>query len=433
MSKTQWCILFLFFVAYLFIGATIFYSIERELEEEKRRAAKLEQQNIKYLLDRHYSTVSNNVMNELARNLSIYCGKPPFNLGLEEQTDVSDMTRDTEPYVWTYYNAFFFALTTLSTIGYGNLSPSSTEGRWLVIVYSLIGIPFNAIVIAQLGDFFGSVFLRAHHRYKNHVYETRFGLILDILLYLIPGIAVFILLPTFVFQYFEGWTFTEGFYYAFVSLTTIGYGDFVAGQKTTDSAGDTAYRIILLIWIMFGLGYLAMIIGFITRAMTSKRITRLEHKLAHTIKHTQSKIWNEFVQDVSHLRRALNELYLLKVKPVYKDKSTKPLISDERRSASCPDLSEWPVLRRKSEIEREEELALLQNKNRRRRALSENMDEMRSNGMTRVMSEGALEQIDRAATFEKKHSLVPNDAETEELLARIAERRLTMDQSEVSL
>lgn len=86
------------------------------------------------------------------------------------------------------------------------------------------------------------------------------------------------------------------------------------GQKTDDSASYTAYRIFLLIWIMFGLGYLVMILGFIARAMKSKRINKLEHKLANTIKYTQSKIWNEFVQDVNYLRRALNEVYLLKIK-----------------------------------------------------------------------------------------------------------------------
>ncbi|XP_073983226.1 open rectifier K[+] channel 1 isoform X2 [Rhodnius prolixus] len=376
------------------------------------------------LLARHYSAESNQTMAELTRDLSIYCGKTLL-VNNESHLEDTQMPGDSEPYVWTYYNSFFFALTTLSTIGYGNLTPSSTEGRWLVIVYSLIGIPFNGIVLAQLGDFFGSTFMKAHHRYKNQVYETRMELILDILLYLVPGMAIFILAPTFVFQFFENWSFTEGIYYAFVSLTTIGFGDFVAGQKTDDSASYTAYRIFLLIWIMFGLGYLVMILGFIARAMKSKRINKLEHKLANTIKYTQSKIWNEFVQDVNYLRRALNEVYLLKIKPVYKDKHAKPLISDERRTVSCPDLSEWPVLRRKSEIQREQNVSLLESQVKRRRALSENVEDLRARGMNRVMSEGALEQIDRTATFEKgTASAVAPDTETDELLARIAERRL---------
>ena len=67
---------------------------------------------------------------------------------------------------------------------------------------------------------------------------------------------------------------------------------------------------------MFGLGYLVMILGFISRAMRSKQINKLERKVAHTLRQTQSKIWNEFVQDIHYLRRVLNELYLIKVKVI---------------------------------------------------------------------------------------------------------------------
>ena len=72
--------------------------------------------------------------------------------------------------------------------------------------------------------------LRVHRRYKTQRTETRAGLITDIILYLIPGFVVFIFLPTGIFMHFEGWTFDESLYYAFVTLTTIGFGDFVAGK-----------------------------------------------------------------------------------------------------------------------------------------------------------------------------------------------------------
>lgn len=57
-----------------------------------------------------------------------------------------------------------------------------------------------------------------------------------------------------------------------------------------------------------------MIMTFIARGMRSKKITRLEHKLAMNLKLTQSKIWNEFNKEVNYLRRVFNELQLSKVK-----------------------------------------------------------------------------------------------------------------------
>ena len=56
------------------------------------------------------------------------------------------------------------------------------------------------------------------------------ALVLRAVLYLIPGLLVFLVLPAVVVMLVEdNWTFLESFYFAFISLTTIGFGDFVAG------------------------------------------------------------------------------------------------------------------------------------------------------------------------------------------------------------
>lgn len=75
-----------------------------------------------------------------------YCGKP-----------VTDQSQDdSEPYYkWTFYHSFFFAFTVCSTVGYGNISPTTTLGRMIMIVYSVIGIPVNGILFAGLGEYFG--------------------------------------------------------------------------------------------------------------------------------------------------------------------------------------------------------------------------------------------------------------------------------------
>jgi len=90
----------------------------------------------------------------------------------------------------------------------------------------------------------------------------------------------------------------------------------LAGQDNTKESGPVLilYKIFLICWISFGLGYIVMIMTFITRGMRSKKITKLEHKLAVNLKLTQSKIWNEFNKEVNYLRRVFNELQLSKVK-----------------------------------------------------------------------------------------------------------------------
>lgn len=117
----------------------------------------------------------------------------------------------------------------LKFLGYGNISPSNTTGRIFMIFYALIGIPVNGFLFAYLGDFFGKVFLTAYDRYKEYRLATtknyvphQLGLIAQIILYLIPGIVIFIFLPSLIFSYFEEWSYVESLYYSFVTLSTIG-------------------------------------------------------------------------------------------------------------------------------------------------------------------------------------------------------------------
>lgn len=49
-------------------------------------------------------------------------------------------------------------------------------------------------------------------------------------IFLLWGLLLHLVLPPFVFMSQEGWTYIEGLYFSFVTLTTIGFGDLVAGM-----------------------------------------------------------------------------------------------------------------------------------------------------------------------------------------------------------
>ncbi len=49
-------------------------------------------------------------------------------------------------------------------------------------------------------------------------------------IFLLWGVLIHLVLPPFVFMSQEGWTYIEGLYFSFVTLTTIGFGDLVAGK-----------------------------------------------------------------------------------------------------------------------------------------------------------------------------------------------------------
>lgn len=47
---------------------------------------------------------------------------------------------------------------------------------------------------------------------------------------LLSGLLLFLLLPPLLFNHMEGWTYVEGFYFSFVTLSTVGFGDYVIGE-----------------------------------------------------------------------------------------------------------------------------------------------------------------------------------------------------------
>lgn len=74
------------------------------------------------------------------------------------------------------------------------------------------------------------------------------------------------------------------------------------------------YQLFLIVWITFGLGYIVMLLGFITSGMRSESVHRLEQKLAYRFKSTQNKILQGFTRDIAVIRKIVNEANLIKIK-----------------------------------------------------------------------------------------------------------------------
>ncbi|KAL1506302.1 hypothetical protein ABEB36_005692 [Hypothenemus hampei] len=292
------------------------------------------------------------------------------------------MSENPFEYKWDFYHSLFFVITVVSTIGYGNLAPTTMFTRIFMIFYGLVGIPMNGIVIYTLGDFFGKSFTKLHQRWKNSKLEAKLdydsaklGLIGQVILYLVPGFTFFIFLPSTIMTVFEGWPYDVSVYYSFVSLTTIGFGDYVAGVSDSFGFGllYSVYQIFLLVWIIGGMGYVLMIINFITTGMRSKRIKQIEHMLSENIKNTPKKIRSE-------LRTLLHEMLFMRVKPVYKGEF-EYVPSVLERTQSCPDLT----------IYKKDSPTTV-----RKRAMSECY---RAVNFQRVQSDSDLNRIDKERTF----------------------------------
>ena len=99
--------------------------------------------------------------------------------------------------------------------------------------FAVVGIPLTWLVLAAIGN-------NLYHLI-NHGMKTRlraYGLQdkspkskgLRAGIYPLIGTVVFVLGPAAVFSRIEDWDYTESFYYAVITLCTIGLGDFIPGK-----------------------------------------------------------------------------------------------------------------------------------------------------------------------------------------------------------
>lgn len=60
---------------------------------------------------------------------------------------------------------------------------------------------------------------------------------------LLSGLLFFLLLPPLLFCHMEGWSYVESFYFAFITLSTVGFGDYVIGERTLQVVGGQAWTL----------------------------------------------------------------------------------------------------------------------------------------------------------------------------------------------
>ncbi|CAL8111187.1 unnamed protein product [Orchesella dallaii] len=317
MTPFRWVLLCVFFTLYLLFGGSIFMLIEQHHEihmKEELHVLRQDIQEILFRLDYNFynNQTSPDILDALTSAKEGVINRIAAVCGIDNLLDGAGRPEPSS-LKWNYYNSVFFAFTVVTTIGYGHLSPSTSLSKSFMMLYALFGIPINGILLSGVGDYFSNKLMKVHQKSKNKHYRGKCTLIFEIVFYLIPGMVVFIIIPSGIFVLIENWSFLDSIYFAFVSLTTIGFGDYVAGMGDGHNIWLWLYKAFIIIWITFGLGYLIMILGFIAKGLKSKKVRGVLEKRLTGIRNTKEKL----SKDIEYMTRIVNELYMMKVKPTY--------------------------------------------------------------------------------------------------------------------
>ncbi|XP_056133822.1 potassium channel subfamily K member 4 [Lampris incognitus] len=268
---------------YLAVGALVF----RNLEAHQERWAYEKLSRIKSTFVHNHSCVSEQGFNDLIQGVV-----SAVEAGLDVASNSTNFTSH-----WDLASAFFFCGTIITTIGFGNLSPRTKIGQLFCVCYALVGIPMFGILLAGVGDHMGTVLRRAVAKIetlflKRKVSPTIVRVISAVLSILI-GCLIFLAVPAVVFHEVEEWSFLEALYFVVITLTTVGFGDYVPGveRHTQTHKRFLYFKPLVWLWIVFGLAYFASILTMIgnwLRVLSKRTRAEMEELRAHATDWTQN-------------------------------------------------------------------------------------------------------------------------------------------------
>ncbi|WAR19222.1 KCNK2-like protein [Mya arenaria] len=232
------CVLFGLTVGYLFIGAAVFRTLESDNQKDSKAVSR---ENVQRFLENN-TCVSPADLETLIRRVVEAYEQGALTTNSTEAVDT-----------WNLWSSFFFSATVVTTIGYGHISPSTLGGRVFFIFYAIFGIPLVGIFLTGIGQNLFTPIKKLRNRPSNKWIKALISVTVGIV-----GMGLLIFLPALGFHNFEEWSYTEAVYYAVVTLTTVGFGDFVPGQE--DKSYRAGYQILTIVWIFVGLSWLAILL-----------------------------------------------------------------------------------------------------------------------------------------------------------------------------
>ncbi|XP_071380074.1 potassium channel subfamily K member 1-like [Centroberyx affinis] len=241
-SALSFALLLVGYVLYLVVGAGIFSAVELPYEQRLRQELKSARQ--EFLKDN--ACVSDARLEELlARALEA------SNYG------VSVLGNHTEAN-WDFVSSLFFTSTVLTTTGYGHTVPLSDGGKAFCVVYSLLGIPITLLFLSTVVQRIMALVTRRPVSYFHRRWgmsKSRLAVIHATCLTIIMALF-FLFIPAWIFISVEkDWSFLESLYFCFISLTTIGLGDYVPGETHSKEANPhrQLYRLAITVYLLLGL------------------------------------------------------------------------------------------------------------------------------------------------------------------------------------
>ncbi|XP_065062229.1 potassium channel subfamily K member 16-like [Rhopilema esculentum] len=263
--------LLLLYFGFLILAGYIFVVIE---EDEDVRAKDRKRKAFLDVLAKYNFTKNDSMVHDI-----VIAAYDAFDVNA---LDLSDFTNDVDS-EWHIGSAVFFTGTIVTTIGYGNIAPSTMWGKLFCIFIALVGIPFTGVILGKMGVGLTNLISKADDFVEDRIkqcfslkgenakvtirrLQLAFVLSLFCILFLLIPAAAFI-------EVEENWEYFDSFYFCFISLTTIGLGDITPGASSNQIKlkeginasllKASAIQASVMIYLLTGLAALSIILALV--------------------------------------------------------------------------------------------------------------------------------------------------------------------------
>ncbi|XP_046985563.1 potassium channel subfamily K member 1-like [Schistocerca americana] len=235
-----------FYCVYLAAGGFAFAALEAPAEDELKELLAISRRRF---LDDH-PCVTDEALEELIEEVV-----RASNRGVSAAKNASG-----EPN-WSFGQSLFFSSTVVTTIGYGHVTPLSKGGKVFCMIYAMLGIPLTLVLLTALVERLmvpTTVLLQTLNSRLGHLYQPFNIRLLHLAIVVTVLVAFFMMLPASVFAALEPeWDFLDSLYYCFISLTTVGLGDYIPGDSP-NQAYRPLYKVATTGYLLAGLTFMML-------------------------------------------------------------------------------------------------------------------------------------------------------------------------------
>lgn len=162
------------------------------------------------------------------------------------------------------------------------MSPQTWQGQLFCIFYSLVAIPVAGIMLISVGNHV-SLAIRVFIRFMEKTCLSRVvsgGAEFKSTIVTFVLMILMIIFGAILTSHTDGWSFIEGTYFTFISVSTIGFGDYVVNDgelRSTDHAKTFAVNFTIVL-ITLGLCVVSSVLCSVS-AVIEERQKRMRMRL----------------------------------------------------------------------------------------------------------------------------------------------------------